>query len=458
MSTVKTSVDDEQIKIWIEVVSELCSKAPNAVVRDCLRQYDPTKSSAQIKCLLKRCQKESLQRTIEFLGGSSEHLIKDQLIESIILRVQSLFPEICQLWNESYCISLEDKSFIACSSCGQEIHRKCYIDKLKKLGLYGENNNLIFDLLDIPGFHFLCGLCGGESMPKNLFNKNPNKVPEQLSLSSIPIDEPNNGPPNTYDYNVNLTDQSESVGLNSYDVTLSQNSVNIQSHEFRDISYDESPQKKKQDKKSTNFQRSLINVDNHEQVADKGHHKKKKTCKFYVNGNCRFGISGRKNGECKFDHPKACSKLLKHGTHATLGCNKGKHCSNYHPKMCFSSLKSKECTDISCKYVHVKGTQTKKQHLQSKIPQNSTNETSCTEHNTSQVTNTNTNSNTSNSFLEMFHCLIEAVETRLDQKLSIMNNAIKGLFQQQQTPQNYTQNPWIPQPAQMQQPPIVRYH
>ena len=36
---------------------------------------------------------------------------------------------------------------------------------------------------------------------------------------------------------------------------------------------------------------------------------KKNTCKFYMRGNCQFGIKGQKR---KYNHPKACKKLLQH--------------------------------------------------------------------------------------------------------------------------------------------------
>ena len=44
-----------------------------------------------------------------------------------------------------------------------------------------------------------------------------------------------------------------------------------------------------------------------------------KICHFYVKGNCRYGLSGKKGGICSFLHPKPCNKLIKHGTNRKLG-------------------------------------------------------------------------------------------------------------------------------------------
>ena len=37
---------------------------------------------------------------------------------------------------------------------------------------------------------------------------------------------------------------------------------------------------------------------------EKNKNKRVAICKYYQNGNCRHGISGKKEGICKFEHPK----------------------------------------------------------------------------------------------------------------------------------------------------------
>ena len=66
---------------------------------------------------------------------------------------------------------------------------------------------------------------------------------------------------------------------------------------------------------------------------------KTKICRFYKNGNCKFGLKGK---ECKFTHPKMCRKYTQHGTNKQRGCNLGRKCKDFHPKMCFGSIRKGE--------------------------------------------------------------------------------------------------------------------
>ena len=82
-----------------------------------------------------------------------------------------------------------------------------------------------------------------------------------------------------------------------------------------------------------------------------------KTCRFYRNGTCKHGVSGR---NCEFEHPKMCEKLLKHGTRQPHGCNQGRKCEKFHPKMCPTSINKQECFDSKCRLRHVRGTKREK--------------------------------------------------------------------------------------------------
>ena len=79
-------------------------------------------------------------------------------------------------------------------------------------------------------------------------------------------------------------------------------------------------------------------------------------CKFYKQGRCKHGISGKKDGTCNHKHPKPCKKLLENGNRSPRGCIKGNRCDFFHPKMCLRSLKERICLRVDCKYLHVKGT------------------------------------------------------------------------------------------------------
>ena len=124
---------DENIKIWQNIVSELCVKAPNDKVRDCLRLYDASQPTQQLKSIFKRQSKDTLRNTIIFLHGkNTENLKKPEIIECIIQKVKNLFPDVCRICNEEYCIKIEDQPFLACGSCEQEAHKECYLNLFKE--------------------------------------------------------------------------------------------------------------------------------------------------------------------------------------------------------------------------------------------------------------------------------------------------------------------------------------
>ena len=77
-------------------------------------------------------------------------------------------------------------------------------------------------------------------------------------------------------------------------------------------------------------------------------------CRFYKNGNCKFGK------ECRMEHPKFCKKFTKNGLvkHNPQGCD-GK-CGKLHPNACRESLRTKQCSRTDCRFYHIKGTEVTK--------------------------------------------------------------------------------------------------
>lgn len=111
------------------IIAELCSNAPNNVVRDCIRLYDPLKPSSQVKKSLNQCLKETLKETLTYLNKKpSETSNKPAILHNLICRIQNLFPNTCQICNEKYCIRRTDKTFLACKVCGQEVHKECFVN------------------------------------------------------------------------------------------------------------------------------------------------------------------------------------------------------------------------------------------------------------------------------------------------------------------------------------------
>lgn len=93
--------------------------------------------------------------------------------------------------------------------------------------------------------------------------------------------------------------------------------------------------------------RTTINNENHDSEI-----RKKKVCYFYKNNRCKFG---RKGQGCPYAHPGLCNKYKLHGRDPVKGCIKEK-CPYFHPPICFGAEKKRECLNLKCKRLHLKGT------------------------------------------------------------------------------------------------------
>ena len=92
---------------------------------------------------------------------------------------------------------------------------------------------------------------------------------------------------------------------------------------------------------------------NHTKCSDE-----KQVCKFFINGKCKYGISGK---GCSNNHPRICRKLHKFGTQSQKGCNKGSNCEFFHPRMCKDSVRKRLCLNQECTFMHIRGTKRKLQ-------------------------------------------------------------------------------------------------
>ncbi|KAK3857704.1 hypothetical protein Pcinc_036058 [Petrolisthes cinctipes] len=90
-----------------------------------------------------------------------------------------------------------------------------------------------------------------------------------------------------------------------------------------------------------------INVQNNDQK------KKSKICYHFKNNQCKFGGKGR---ECPFAHPKLCNRFKMNGRDPVRGCKHGDKCKYLHPPICYGSEKKRECLNLECKRLHLKGT------------------------------------------------------------------------------------------------------
>ena len=78
---------------------------------------------------------------------------------------------------------------------------------------------------------------------------------------------------------------------------------------------------------------------------------KKPICRFYKKGICKYGLSGKTGGECKYQHPKLCKKYSNFGKFSASGC-KDASCDKWHPRICYTGVNTGVCSRRNCPFFH----------------------------------------------------------------------------------------------------------
>ena len=87
--------------------------------------------------------------------------------------------------------------------------------------------------------------------------------------------------------------------------------------------------------------------------TNKNDDRKNKICYFYKHNQCKFGRKGR---DCPYAHPNLCNKYKVNGRDPVKGCKFGDKCKYLHPPICNGSERKRECFNLECKKLHLKGT------------------------------------------------------------------------------------------------------
>ena len=361
------SEEPDQLKLadvetWKRILAELSLESPSEDIRNCVKAYDPEKPTKQNAKTLKSYKKGTIINTLEFLSkqpiGDAD-INEEDIIQKFCLKIQNYFPDICQICNSSYTFKFHDKAFMHCVSCGQEVHKTCYLKLLKEMNLIDENEAVKGTLFSIPGICYLCPACQQDTISfptkTDVSTHSDDNEDEYLSQETTVNHTPRRALPITPKVIIDEKQKSipEFVGrtdfmkkrfqneLDSWSKVISEDTTN-KHDDIRDIG----PNKPEASSK-TNEASSKKNG------FPKG---TELVCKHYKKGRCKHGLKGR---NCNFSHPKACPKLMKFGNKGPNGCKQGVSCPNFHPRMCASSLRYGECFVDSCTFTHIKGTKRK---------------------------------------------------------------------------------------------------
>ena len=127
------------------ILLDLLNNATAEDVKTIIQHFDVDKNSDDIYKLMNASLKPPLVETAEYLKINSTQL-KDQLIRSIICKINSLLLEKCLKCSQYYAAKLQDDPIAVCE-CGQPCHEPCY-SELKEV-LNGS----------FPGVVFQCSRC-----------------------------------------------------------------------------------------------------------------------------------------------------------------------------------------------------------------------------------------------------------------------------------------------------------
>ena len=367
MATANVATVEEQSRI----VAALCADAPTDCIRNCLRKYDPKKTTWQIEALFKKDKKDVLVETLGYLGvPDMQQYRADALPHELIVRVQNLLPDTCHLCKNTYCISLGDKPILSCVRCGQGSHNSCV---LQLLGIseqeLTEENHYGADIVNpyaTLGLFYICDYCQKDALPQkealkvkqggNRQNQNTSSTNIVLSTdSSTSTDAPNGGhdrPESSSQENrdANQTSTEQQSQTSAPVVDESNQATNRYSQTANDDNTGRLQQNLVVNNRRTTNARNTVRSQHNPAVDNRP------ICTFLKQGRCKHGLSGKTDGTCPHRHPQTCRKFLANGNRNRGGCKRGESCYFFHPQLCFSSLQSRTCLREDCKFVHIKGT------------------------------------------------------------------------------------------------------
>ena len=293
-------VPSEYVQNWKRIVTELSLKAPEPHIKMCLQSYNPEQPTKYIaNTLSKNFKKDTIFDTLNFLSkGNAEKANKNDLVQKLCLKVKSYFPDICQICNATYVFNFDDKPLLECESCGQEVHRECYVNLFKEMNLLDENEVIRDTLFKIPGISFLCQSCHSETVSfthRNISHppsKTPSPTESQEKVTHIEILEDTFS---TKKVNLPTSNPTPRRTLPMTPNVIISNNPNHNPSTYAG---------------RTEFMRNKFQKDNQNKLPLSSDSKKsgenynRQICRFYMKGKCKHGLKGR---DCQYIHPKACT-------------------------------------------------------------------------------------------------------------------------------------------------------
>ena len=389
-----------------DVLAELAALAPDNDVRHCIRAYRADDAFAKQYQALNKYKKATIEATAEYLNLPAEDMKKSAQVTRVIVRIQNLLPDSCQICKEDYCLKRDELPLLSCDICKQGCHNECIRKHLSVPDELAESfgpQEAISQInpTGMPGIYYLCGACSSENIPTKEVGLGSSLDSSQLSndrdLSSLQEHEEESEFPTASQLNQNHDDRNDETSLtNPAEPDTAAGDGDEEEEDFEDATTVVEQPLPQNQQNQNKYQKKTNNI-----------------CRYYKMGKCKHGLKGH---NCPKEHPPACKKLLKHGNRGPEGCTLGSKCEHYHPKMCLSSLKRKVCYRNDCKFVHTTGTRRKKDKPES--AQENRTDAPTVPSSTAPARKTQTESN---PFLEALQAMREEIMKELDSKLASLH-------------------------------------
>ena len=342
-----------------QVLDKLCATCTSPEIRNTLRLYDVTLSTAGSKTKLLNASVDQLTDAMKFLkAGNQELYLKEKIADNLVVRLHNLFPDKCQICNEWYTVELDETPLMSCEICRQGAHRCCIAGRL---GIAEEDIphttqdeiKALWNPHAIPGLHYLCGYCS----TLGIYLHDPEEGKSTKKLAKASKAGKKAGVVAAAAVEGAGTDAAAAAAT-ATDAAAANAATDASDEADNDDTEEESTN-------AATVYKSPFATDT--STRPRGHHKSggldvpppppshplPDTCEFYAAGTCRFGMKG--NG-CDKTHPKPCFKYLKNGTRPVRGCQKGDNCDHFHVQHCQASINNGECLDENCNLLHTSGT------------------------------------------------------------------------------------------------------
>jgi hypothetical protein len=310
----------------------LISQAPSEQSRLVISTWAPEKTS--IVEDMNKFKVPALKETLAWLWNRNQadklvtKKVKAEVIDSLIIAIEVLLPDMCSVCNTEYTIGREETPALRCKGCHQGFHQPCL-----EIILCGQKS-----LPKLPGsIYWLCAVCSpnyalmttsGGSKPTAGRKRLPpvhglDDVPD-AEVDDVRAEQPVHGP-----QLARLPSSAVMSGL-PY-LWAGRTAVPGGEAAAAGRTVGEAPQPSPVPPPPPIIRSGLPFLWN--SVSDSHRLSEAADCMLYLQGECPHGISGKMNGTCSGVHRKRCNKYMKWGSKHEKGCNLT-NCGKVHPPLC----------------------------------------------------------------------------------------------------------------------------